>query len=317
MSFLHLILTRLAASALTLVLVSMVVFGAVQGLPGDAAARILGREASEAAKARLRDEMNLDAPLVQRYATWAGGVLHGDFGTSFAGRTPVADQLLPRLRNTLALSALALLLYVPLSILPALLQARRPDGRLDRALSALTVLVLSTPEFLFATLLLFGFAVWLPWFPPIVQVTSDMGWGAWLHALFLPALTLAILLATYGTRLLRESLIEILQSDHVRQAELKGLSGTRILWRHVLPNALIPWMNATALNIAFLIGGVVVVEKVFGFPGFGSMLVDALQLRDLPVISAGVLVAAAMFVLTNLAADLGALVVNPRLRVKG
>jgi len=315
MSFLNLILTRVAASALTLVLVSMIVFGAVQGLPGDAAARILGREASETAKERLRQEMNLDAPLVQRYLNWAGGVLQGDLGTSFSGQKPVAEQLLPRLKNTLSLAGIALLLYVPLSILPAMLQARHPDRRLDRALSALTVLILSTPEFLFATLLLFGLAVWLPLFPPIVQLTSGMGWGVWLHALFLPSLTLAILMATYGTRLLRESLIEILQSDHVRLAELKGLSEARILWRHVLPNALIPWMNATALNVAFMIGGVVVVEKVFGFPGFGSMLVDALQMRDLPVISAGVLVAAALFVLVNLAADLGAMLVNPRLRV--
>ena len=315
MSFLNLILTRIAASALTLVLVSMIIFGAVQGLPGDAAARILGREASETAKERLRQEMNLDAPLVQRYLNWAGGVLQGDLGTSFSGQKPVAEQLLPRLKNTLSLAGIALLLYVPLSILPAMLQARHPDRRLDRALSALTVLILSTPEFLFATLLLFGLAVWLPLFPPIVQLTSGMGWGVWLHALFVPALTLAILMATYGTRLLRESLIEILLSDHVRLAELKGLSEARILWRHVLPNALIPWMNATALNVAFMIGGVVVVEKVFGFPGFGSMLVDALQMRDLPVISAGVLVAAALFVLVNLAADLGAMLVNPRLRV--
>jgi len=316
MPFLNLILTRIAASALTLVLVSMIIFGAVQGLPGDAAARWGGREASETAKERLRQEMNLDAPLVQRYLDWAGGVLQGDLGTSFSGQKPVAEQLLPRLKNTLSLAGISLLLYVPLSILPAMLQARRPDRRLDRALSALTVLILSTPEFLFATLLLFGLAVWLPLFPPIVQLASGMGWGVWLHALFLPALTLAILMATYGTRLLRESLIEILQSDHVRLAELRGLSEARILWRHVLPNALIPWMNATALNVAFMIGGVVVVEKVFGFPGFGSMLVDALQLRDLPVISAGVLVAAALFVLVNLAADLGAMLVNPRLRVK-
>ncbi len=316
MSFLHLILTRIAASTLTLVLVSMIIFGAVQGLPGDAAARILGREASETAKDRLRQEMNLDAPLVRRYLDWAGGVLQGDLGKSFSGQKPVTEQLLPRLKNTLALAGIALLLYVPLSILPAMMQARHPDRRLDRTLSALTVLILSTPEFLFATLLLFGLAVWLPLFPPIVQLSSGMGWGAWLHALFLPSLTLAILMATYGTRLLRESLIEILQSDHVLLAELKGLSESRILWRHVLPNALIPWMNATALNVAFMIGGVVVVEKVFGFPGFGSMLVDALQMRDLPVISAGVLVAATLFVLANLAADLGALLVNPRLRVK-
>jgi peptide/nickel transport system permease protein len=316
MSFVQLIARRVAASVLTLVLVSMIVFVAVQALPGDAAARILGREASEAARERLRIEMNLDAPVVQRYLAWAGGVLRGDLGTSFANRQPVADQLVPRLKNTLAMAGIALALYVPLSILPAVLQARRPEGRLDRTLSAMTVLILSTPEFLFATLLLFALAVWLPVFPPIVQFAAGMGWGAYLHTLFLPALTLAVLLATYGTRLLRESLIEILRSDHVRLAEFKGLSEARILWRHVLPNALIPWMNATALNVAFMIGGVVIVERVFGFPGFGSMLVSALQVRDLPVISAGVLVAAGLFVLVNLAADLGALVVNPRLRVQ-
>ena len=316
MPFLRLILTRILASAVTLALVSVVVFVAVQGLPGDAATRILGREASDAARDRLRAEMNLDAPLVHRYLDWAGAVLQGDLGTSFAVRKPVAEQLLPRLANTLSMAALALLMYVPLSILPAILQARNPDRRLDRALSSTTVLINSTPEFLFATMMLFGFAVWLPWFPPIVQISSDMTWTAWLHALFLPALTLAILMATYGIRLLRESLIEILQSDHVRLSELRGLSDARIMWRHVLPNALIPWMNATALNIAFLIGGVVVVEKVFGFAGFGSMLVDALQMRDLPVISAGVLIAAALFVAVNLLADLGAILVNPRLRVR-
>lgn len=314
MPFLRLILTRILGSFLTLALVSVVIFVSVQGLPGDAATRILGREAPEAAKERLRDEMNLDAPLWERYGDWVGGVLRGDLGTSFAVKKPVADHLGPRLANTLSMAALALLIYLPLSIVPAILQARNPDGRLDGALSATTILINSTPEFLFATIMLFGLAVWVPWFPPIVQLSSEMSWGAWLHALFLPALTLAVLMATYGTRLLRESLIEILHSDHVRLSELRGLSETRILFRHVLPNALIPWMNATALNIAFLIGGVVVVEKVFGFAGFGSMLVDSLQLRDLPVITAGVMVAAGLFILVNLLADLGAILVNPRLR---
>lgn len=317
MPFLRMIIVRLGASAVTLALVSAIVFVAVQGLPGDAAARILGREASPSAKARLREELHLDAPLVQRYFTWAGGVVTGDLGTGFASRQPVAKMIGPRLRNTVALAGLALLIYVPLSIVPAVLQARRPDSGLDRGLSALTVLILSTPEFVFATILLFALAVWVPLFPPIVQVTSMMSWGAWLHALALPALTLALLLATYGTRLLRESLIEILQSDYIRFAEFKGLDERRILLRHVLPNALIPWFNATALNVAFMIGGVVVVEKVFGFPGFGSMLVDALQTRDLPVISAGVLIAAAMFIFVNLLADIGAMIVNPRLRVQG
>lgn len=314
MSFARLILSRLLASVLTLILVSVVVFTAVQGLPGDAAARILGREASDEAKGRLRAELNLDGPLVERYLHWSGEALRGEFGTSFASRQPVAGYLGPRLANTLALSALALLFYIPFSILPAIAQARRPDSLLDRSITVTTVVILSAPEFLSATLMLFAFAVIWPLFPPVVQLTDGMGWPAYVHALLLPALTLGLLLATYGVRLLRESLLEIYRSDFVRMAEFKGLTDRRILWRHVLPNALIPWMNATALNIAFMIGGVVVVEKVFAFPGFGSALVDALQLRDLPVITAGVMVAAAIFILVNLLADIGALVANPRLR---
>ena len=314
MSFTRLILSRLLASVLTLILVSVVVFTAVQGLPGDAAARILGREASDEAKDRLRAELNLDGPLVERYLHWSGEALRGEFGTSFASRQPVAGYLGPRLANTLALSVLALLFYIPFSILPAIAQARRPDSLLDRSITVTTVVILSAPEFLSATLMLFAFAVIWPLFPPVVQLTDGMGWPAYVHALLLPALTLGLLLATYGVRLLRESLLEIYRSDFVRMAEFKGLTDRRILWRHVLPNALIPWMNATALNIAFMIGGVVVVEKVFAFPGFGSALVDALQLRDLPVITAGVMVAAAIFILVNLLADIGALVANPRLR---
>lgn len=316
MPFLRTILIRVATSILTLTLVSVIIFVAVQGLPGDAAARVLGREATEQSKERLREELNLDAPIMVRYLDWAGGLLRGDFGTSFATRRPVADVLAPRLTNTFGMAGLAFLIYVPLSITVALLQARRPDRQLDRGLSAATVLILSTPDFVCATLFLFAFAVWLPMFPPVVQITAGMSWGAWLHALLLPAFTLAVLSATYGTRLLRESLIEILQSDYVRLAEFKGMTERRILLRHVLPNALIPWFNATALNVAFMIGGVVVVEKVFGFSGYGSMLVDALQLRDLPVVSAGVMVAAGLFILVNLAADLGAMIVNPRLRVQ-
>lgn len=316
MSFLRLILSRLASSALTLALVSAMVFVAVQGLPGDPTARILGREASEQARANLRADLRLDEPLASRFASWAGAAAQGDFGTSFATRQPVGEYLGARIVNTLALAGLAMLFYVPLSILPAILQARRPDGRIDRAITVVTVVILSLPEFLTATLMLFALAVTWPLFPPIVRLTDDMGWAAYIHALLLPAATLGLLLATYGVRLLRESLIGIFSSDFVRMAGFKGLSGRRILWRHVLPNALIPWMNATALNIAFMIGGVVVVEKVFAFPGFGSALVDALQLRDLPVITAGVVIAAAIFILVNLMADLGALVVNPRLRAQ-
>lgn len=317
MSFLRLALGRIVASAFTLFLVSVIVFGAVQGLPGDAATRILGREAPAAAKERLRIELGLETPLIERYANWVSDAVRGDLGISFATRKPVSDYLGPRLRNTLALSLLALLVYLPLSILPAVLQARKPDRPLDRLITVVTVVLLSLPEFLSATLLLFAFAVIWRVFPPMVQLHDAMSWGEYLHALALPAATLGLLLATYGVRMLRESLMDITRSDFVLMAEFKGLRRARVLWRHVLPNALIPWMNATALNVAFLIGGVVVVEKVFAFPGFGSALVDALQFRDLPVITAGVMIAAAIFIFVNLLADIGALIANPRLRTQG
>lgn len=311
---LSLILQRLLYSLGTLALVSVVIFAAVEVLPGDIPSRILGREAPAEARERLRTELGLDRPVVERYLSWAADALTGDFGMSMTARKPVTEVVAPRLGNTLALAGLALLIYIPLSIGPALLQAFRPNGIADRAISTMTVLVLSTPEFLLATLLLFGFAVVWPVFPPLAQVSAASGPLDFLYMITLPSITLAILLAAYGTRLLRESLVELLDSDFIRMAELKGMTRTRIVLRHALPNALIPWLNATAINFAFIIGGVVVVERVFLFPGFGSLLVDALQLRDIPLVEASVLVAATLFIMANLAADIGAILLNPKLR---
>jgi peptide/nickel transport system permease protein len=313
-SVLLLIAQRLAYSLGTLALVSVIIFAAVEVLPGDIPSRILGREAPAAAREQLRLELKLDRPAVERYATWAAGAVVGDFGTSLSTRRPVADVVFPRLANTLALAGLAMLIYIPLSIIPALVQAFYPNRLPDRTISTLTVLVLSTPEFLLATLLLFGFAVVFPIFPPLSQVAAAGSAVEYLYMIFLPAVSLAILLAVYGTRLLRESLIELLESDFIRMAELKGLSRRRVVLRHALPNALIPWLNATAINFAFMIGGVVVVERVFVFPGFGSLLVDALQLRDVPLIEASVLIAALIFIAVNLIADIGAILLNPKLR---
>lgn len=311
---LSLVVQRITYSLGTLALVSVIIFAAVEVLPGDVAARILGRESSLQAREKLRVELGLDRPVVERYLTWAGGALTGDLGMSLTARKPVAGIVFGRLANTLALAGFALLLYIPLSILPALVQAFRPDGLADRTISTLTILVLSTPEFLFSTLLLFGLAVVFPVFPPLSQVSGAANALQYLHMITLPAVSLALLLAVSGTRLLRESLVELMDSDFVRMAELKGLSRRRIVLRHALPNALIPWLNATAINFAFMIGGVVVVERVFVFPGFGSLLVDALQLRDVPLIEASVLVAAAIFIAVNLVADVGAILLNPKLR---
>jgi peptide/nickel transport system permease protein len=311
---LSLILQRLTYSLGTLALVSVIIFAAVEVLPGDVAARILGRESSLEARQNLRVELGLDRPVVERYLSWAGGALTGDFGKSLSARKPVAGIIFTRLSNTLALAGFAMLLYIPLSIIPALVQAFYPNRLPDRVISTVTILILSTPEFLLSTLLLFALAVVFPVFPPLSQVSGAANALEFIYMITLPAVSLAILLAVSGTRLLRESLIELLDSDFIRMAELKGMSRRRIVLRHALPNALIPWLNATAINFAFMIGGVVVVERVFVFPGFGSLLVDAMQLRDLPLIEASVLIAAFIFIAVNLVADVGAVLLNPKLR---
>lgn len=311
---LSLILQRVVYSMGTLLLVSVIIFAAVEVLPGDVAARILGRESSVDAREKLRVELGLNEPVVQRYLTWAGDAVTGDFGTSLSARKPVDEIVFLRLRNTLVLAAFALLLYIPLSIIPALVQAFYPNRLPDRIISTLTILILSTPEFLLSTLLLFGFAVVFPIFPPLSQVSGAANPLEFLYMITLPAVSLAILLAVSGTRLLRESMIDLLDSDFIRMAELKGMSRLRVVLRHALPNALIPWLNATAINFAFMIGGVVVVERVFVFPGFGSLLVDAMQLRDVPLIEASVLIAAFIFIAVNLVADIGAVLLNPKLR---
>jgi peptide/nickel transport system permease protein len=170
------------------------------------------------------------------------------------------------------------------------------------------------PDFLLATILLLTFVLWIPVLPAISLVDASSNWFEYLKAMTLPALTLAIVMAVYAVRMLRDNLIEVLDSDYVRMAELKGLSRARVLLRHALPNALVPTLNVTALNLAYLIGGVVVVEKVFSYPGFGTLLVDSLQLRDLPVIEATVMIAALVYIVANLVADIAAILLNPRLR---
>ena len=309
-----LILGRAASSLLTLLLVSLLIFSVLEILPGDVATRILGRDATPEALAAIRDRLDLGAPAPVRYLGWLGGVVTGDLGNSLVSERPITQILAPRVFNTLLLSLYAFVLYVPLATLPALVQATTRDGPLDHALSIVTLVLLSMPDFLLATVLLILFVVMLPLFPAMSLVDGSTDAFSYLRAMTLPAVTLAVVMAVYAVRMLRDNLIEVLDSDYVRMAELKGVPRGRVVWRHALPNALIPTLNVTALNLAYLIGGVVVVEKVFSYPGFGSLLVDSLQLRDLPLIEATILLAAAVYVAANLVADIGAILLNPRLR---
>lgn len=314
MSIARLVIGRVLSSLVTLVLVSLLIFSVLELLPGDVATRVLGRDATPESLATLRDRLNLDDPAYLRYLTWFGNLVQGDLGNSLISGRRVADILGPRIFNTLLLSLYAFLLYIPLATLPALIQAIRRDGAVDHALSVVTLVLLSVPDFLLATMLMIAFVVMTPLFPAMSLVDGSSTIGQYLHAMTLPAVTLAVVMAVYAVRMLRDNLIEVLDSDYIRMAELKGVPTRRVVWRHALPNALVPTLNVTALNLAYLIGGVVVVERVFSYPGFGSLLVDALQLRDLPLIEATVMIAAAVYIGANLLADIGAILLNPRLR---
>jgi peptide/nickel transport system permease protein len=305
---------RLLSAVVTLLLVSIIIFAAVEVLPGDVASRVLGRNATEESLAALRDKMNLNASGVERYLDWLGGVVEGDFGASLTSNRPITTILGNRVTNTLILSGVAFLLYIPLALIPAMIQAIRRDRPIDHGLSVVTLVLLSTPDFLLATLLLIVFVVFIPILPAISMVGDTTTLAGWAEALVLPSVTLAIVMAVYAVRMLRDNLIEVLDSEYIRMAELKGMPARRVLLRHALPNALVPTLNITALNLGYLIGGVVIVERVFSFPGFGSLLIDSIQILDIPVIEATILLAASVYIAANLLADIGAILLNPRLR---
>ena len=313
MFVLALVARRFLLAILTLLVVSGVVFAMVEVLPGDVASRILGRMATEENLAVLRARLELDVPAIQRYGQWLVGMLQGDFGTSLTTDRPVLSVLGPRIANTLVLAGVAFLLYIPLALVPAAIQALNRDRPLDHGISTATLVLFSTPDFLLATLLLL-FVLVFPILPATSLVDDASTFWEYVEALVLPAVTLALVMSTHAIRMLRDNLIEILQADYIKMARLNGLPRRAIVWRHALPNALTPTLNITALNLAYLIGGVVIVEKVFSFPGFGTLLVDALLLRDAPLIEATVLIASAVYIGANLLADIGTILLNPRLR---
>lgn len=314
MTIIRMLGARIVLSILTLFIVSIIIFALLEVLPGDVASKILGRDATPEALALLRAKLHLNEPAVIRYFTWLGGVLRGDFGKAVTSSRPISEILAPRLFNSALLSLYAFLIYIPLSLIPALIQASRRDREVDHVISVINLVFLSIPDFLLGTCLLVLFCVAIPILPAVSLVDQSSSAMHYLRAMTLPAITLAIAMAIAAVRMLRDNLIEVLDLEYVRMAELKGLPSRAVLLRHALPNALVPTLNVTAINLGYLIGGVVIVEKVFSFPGFGGLLVDLLQYRDIPLIEATVIIAAAVYVGANLLADLGTILLNPRLR---
>jgi len=311
---LRLVATRTLFAFASLVVVSALIFWCVEGLPGDAASRILGRDATPEGLALLRHKLHLDLPAAQRYGEWLWHALRGDFGVSLAANRPVLDYVWSRAANTSELAGLVLLLYTPLSIVLGIWTAISRGRAVDHIASILVILGMCVPEFVVGIVLIVVFALTLHWFPPLALIDRADSIGSFLRMLFLPALTLTIAMTAYAVRMMRENLIDVLDSGYVQMARLKGLPRWRVLVRHALPSALGPAINVTALNIAWLMGGIVVVETVFSFPGLGRLLIDAIDLKDIPVILAVSLLLTAVYIFCNLVADIAVLLLNPKLR---
>jgi peptide/nickel transport system permease protein len=309
-----LIATRFALGILTLLAVSVLIFICTQILPGDVASAVLGQSATPESLKVFRAELGLDRPAYLRYLQWLLGVLHGDFGKSLTNGRVIIDELAPRFINTLFLAAYAAVIAVPLAVGLGILSAIR-EGRLtDRLANILTLVAISVPEFFVAYILIIIFAIQLAWFPSLATVDSDMGIGTRLYTAFLPALTLTMVVMAHMLRMTRNSVLSIMSTPYIEMAFLKGLTRTRVVAWHALPNALGPIVSVVALNLAYLVVGVVVVENVFVYPGVGQYMVDAVAKRDVPVIQACGLVFAGVFVTLNTLADILAMLANPRLR---
>ncbi len=312
------LLRRVLLGLLILLLVSIVVFAATQALPGNAARAILGRNATPERLAALTRQLHLNESPISQYLHWLGGVVTGNFGTSAATQQPVSGLLSARILNSAFLVLVSALVALPMSIGLGVWMAVKRDRPTDHVLSIATLSLASLPEFVIGIGLIVLFATNVSHLFPAVSLIPP-GEHAWNipNVVVLPAATLVLAVTPYISRIMRGSMVEVLESEYVTMARLKGLSNRTVIWRHAVPNAIVPAIQVSALQLAYMAGGVVLVEFVFSFPGIGSSLVDAVGNRDIPVVQALVIIIAAVYVVVNLVADLLTIVVTPRLRTAG
>ena len=311
---LKLVSNRLGLGLLTLLVVSILIFFAVELLPGDIAQAVLGQGATPETVAALREKLGLDQPAIFRYFQWLGGAVTGNFGESLVSGERVSTAIGERFLYTLYLACYAAVIAVPLSITLGIIVALLRNSIFDRVANVATLTSISSPEFFLAYILVLYLAVKTSFFPAISNLSGDFTIGEYLHKAFLPALTLVLVVTAHMMRMTRAAIINLLASPYIEMARLKGVPPWKVIVRHALPNAWAPIINVVALNLAYLITGVVLVEVVFTYPGIGQLLVDAVAKRDFPIVQACCLIFAATFILLNLAADVGAILTNPRLR---
>lgn len=311
---LTLILGRIGVAVVTLLIVSLIVFAATEMLPGDVVQILLGQAATPDAVAGLREAMNLDQPAFLRFLGWLGGLAQGDLGHSYANRMAVAELIGGRLVNTLKLAALTAAFSVPMALTLGIVTAIWRGSLFDRLVSSVVVAVISVPEFLVATLAVLIFAVWLGWLPALSFGGDTSSIWAVLRAYAMPVITLSFVVSAQMIRMTRAAVIETLKSPYVEMALLKGASRARIVLRHALPNAIGPIVNAMALSLSYLLGGVIIVETIFNYPGIAKLMVDAVATRDLPLIQGCAMIFCLGYLLLITIADVVAILANPRLR---
>ncbi|KLN59049.1 ABC transporter permease [Kiloniella spongiae] len=311
---LQILFRRLFLGFVTVVVVSMIIFAGVEILPGDACTAFLEREAKGLILESCREDLGLNRPAVERYFDWAWNALQGDLGISANGKDSIASLVGARLGNSLLLAVCALSIGVPLAIILGIVTGLWRDKPIDLLISTSVIFAMTIPEFVSSTVLILVFSAWLGWLPGIVLTSASAPISEFFPEIILPVVVLSMVMTAHILRMVRSSVIEVMGSDYIQMATLKGVPYWRMVFLHALPNALLPAINIIALTIAWLLGGVVVVEVVFNYPGLGRMMIDSISDRDLPVVQALALIVATVYVFVNLSADMLTMIANPRLR---
>jgi len=297
-------LKRCGLIVYTLLVVSLIVFGITQILPADAATMLLGENATAEALAAVRDRLGLDASVWEQYLRWLGGVVQGDFGTSLRTGLPVAPVMIEALGRSLTLALFSIILMLAIAVPLGIVAAVRRGRAADMIVSVLSYVGVSLPEFVTATVFVLVLADWLQLLPASGYVPLTQDPIRSLQHWVLPVLTVSVIMVAHVSRMVRSELVDVLHSDYIRAARLKGMPPRTVLLRHGLRNALLPTITIVALDVGYLLGGVIVVEEIFAIPGIGRQLIVAIQARDLPAIQAGALIMAATYSIANFAADL-------------
>jgi peptide/nickel transport system permease protein len=305
---------RLLIALLTLLIVSFTVFCATAILPGDVAQVLLGQAATPEAVAGLREAMHLDEPALLRFLRWLGGLLTGDLGTSYVNSIPVATLIGSRLGNSLQLAGATALFSVPVALALGISAATLRGTLYDRAVTTAAITVISVPEFMVATAGVLVFAVWLQWLPSLSLPQEVSSFGELLRVYAMPVFTLSFVISAQMIRMTRAAVIDALDTPYVEMAVLKGASRARVVLRHALPNAVGPIVNAVALSLSYLLGGVIIVETIFNYPGIAKLMVDAVATRDMPLIQSCAMLFCFVYLLLITTADVVAILSNPKLR---